>query len=73
MLSEVAAEFIGDPSHERDLVAEALCCCHDLPPLLRVSARVTLPETSDIPSRKSYLTTVATYRVPFQVNLPIGV
>ena len=40
---------------------------------MRVSAPVTLPETSVIPSRKSYLTTVSTDRVPFQANLPMGV
>jgi hypothetical protein len=36
---EVAAELVGDLPHERDLVAEAFWCRHDLPPRWRVRTR----------------------------------
>ena len=51
---EVAAELVGDLPHERDLVAEAFRCCHDVTPSMRVSAPVTLPKPSDKPARKPY-------------------
>ena len=52
MRREVAAELVGDLPHERDLVAEAFRCCHDVTPSMRVSAPVTLPKPSDKPARK---------------------
>ena len=54
MRLEVATELVGDLPHERDLVAEAFRCCHDVTPSMRVSAPVTLPKPSDTPAHKPY-------------------
>ena len=51
---EVAAELVGDLPHERDLVAEAFRCCHNVTPSMRVSAPITLPKPSDTPAYKPY-------------------
>ena len=37
----------------RPAVAEALRCCHDVTPSMRVSAPVTLPKPSDKPARQA--------------------